>query len=189
MSTEIAAHSMAVSLPVEIALDLMASRINQVSGPARLVAVDPVHMWAGRLRLPGIVGQAPSSRFMRIMHLFPKAEQADDPALFEQLANGGRIGILISGQLAPIVARIRQQSSDEQTPILHGIARKHGLRLIEECGIGGPRSIVWAAFARAAEQAARPDLQDRFEFRYRRALAPTPGTQASLLTVLVLERP
>lgn len=189
VSVEIAAHSMPISLPIEIALDLIASHLNRAIGPASLVANDLAHESAGRLRLPGIIGQAPTVQFMRILHLFPTAEQALDPALFDQLSNGGRIGFLMPGLLAPIVARLRQQPSEAPTPFLNQAASKHGLRVIEKIGIGGPRSFFWAAMVGAGKLAARPDLQDRFEFRYRRTLAPSSRHRASLLTALVLERP
>ena len=188
-TADTAAHSAEITLPIEIALDLFAAHLNRVMGPAHIVAASPALIEAGRLRLSEPFGQEPSNRFMRRMFLFPTAVQAPESARFDRLSTGGRVGVLIPGRLAPLIARLRRQPGAPPSLRFSDVARNEGLRSIERFSIGGPQSVFWAVLARAADQATRPDLRDRCAFRYRRALAPSRGQSASILIGLVLERP
>ena len=115
------------------------------------------------------------------------AEQSHSSRAFYQSPKGARICILIPGALSPLIARLRRQPIESQPFKCDDLVRDPRLRQIERFTIGGAQSIIWAVLARAAEQATRLDLRDRFEFRYRRALAPSRVPGASLLIGLVLE--
>jgi hypothetical protein len=170
-------------LAEQIGLDLLAAELSREDGSTRVVSGDPRRANAALERLPQSGHDEPASRVLWVAD----AGATDEAPPWRAVAPGGRLAVLAPGQLVGLYDRLRRQPARRTVPI-RPPSRAPGFRVELSVGIGSPMCAVWAALAAAARRADRHDLADRFEYRYRRALAPRPDGRLCELVAAVLRR-
>jgi hypothetical protein len=172
-----------VALELQVALDLLSARLSAAPGTVRIVAppaLRPVaELWVGR----------PDPAWPVEGVLWLVGRDVDGIAAAAGLPSGGRVGALAAGRLGPVFDRLRGRPGGwAPAAAAERTLRAAGLVVEERSGIGAPAAPLWALLSRRASQAGRPDLEDAFAFRYRRALAPRQGALACDLVALVARR-
>ena len=170
-------------LAEQIGLDVLAAELARDPGPTRLVSPDELRTSAALARLELVSDEPAAAKVLWIA----TGTGLGEAALWTAVPRSGRLALLTPGPLSGVFDRLRRRRSVRR-PIPRPPAGVPRFETELALGIGGPSCMFWAALVVAATRAERLDLADRFELRYRRALAPRTSTKACELVATVLRR-
>jgi hypothetical protein len=167
----------------QIGLDLLAAALAGGGAPVHLVSHDERRAAAARERLGPLTRAAPAPRVLWLA----AGPAGDETPPWHLVAATGTLALLAPGRLAGPFDRLRRRPP-RRPPALGLPPGGPHFRAELAVGIGGLESVLWSALVAAARRGQRHDLADRFEYRYRRALAPRSGWHPSELVAAVLRR-